>query len=193
MIKVGDNKFELKSVKTWQGCDGYGLSANLYVNGKKVATVLDEGNGGEMRIDWEYVLVKENGTVTGIKRDSEGNRMYKFPEQTQILIDHVSSLGEKKWYEEDDFSVPYDTALFVDDIFNELEKQKIHKKLEKKFTTCILVGVPGAMNYAEYNFKRNITSIPLEILQKYVDKIKAQMKPGEEILNNNLKSLGVTV
>lgn len=43
---------ELKAVKTFLGSDGYGLNANLYLNGKKVAFVLDEGNGGELNISF---------------------------------------------------------------------------------------------------------------------------------------------
>lgn len=41
---------ELKAVKTFIGSDGYGLNANLYYKGKKVAFVLDEGNGGELMV-----------------------------------------------------------------------------------------------------------------------------------------------
>jgi hypothetical protein len=41
---------ELKAVKTFLGSDGYGLNANLYLNGKKVAFVLDEGRGGESEV-----------------------------------------------------------------------------------------------------------------------------------------------
>lgn len=43
---------ELKGVKTFMGMEGYGLNANLYLNGKKVAFVLDEGNGGELSISF---------------------------------------------------------------------------------------------------------------------------------------------
>lgn len=41
---------ELKAVKTFLGSDGYGLNANLYFNGKKVAFVLYEGRGGELEV-----------------------------------------------------------------------------------------------------------------------------------------------
>lgn len=41
---------ELKAVKTFIGSDGYGLNANLYYKDKKVAFVLDEGNGGELMV-----------------------------------------------------------------------------------------------------------------------------------------------
>ena len=41
---------ELKAVKTFLGSDGYGLNANLYFNGKKVAFVLYEGKGEELEV-----------------------------------------------------------------------------------------------------------------------------------------------
>lgn len=43
---------QLKAVKTFVGHDGYGLNANLYLNNKKVAFVLDEGCGGELDIQF---------------------------------------------------------------------------------------------------------------------------------------------
>lgn len=42
---------QLKAVKRWEGMEGYGLSANLYIDNKKVGTVLDEGNGGMIFIN----------------------------------------------------------------------------------------------------------------------------------------------
>lgn len=43
-------RLELSGVKTFQGMEGQGLNADLWFDGKKVAFVLDEGCGGEMRI-----------------------------------------------------------------------------------------------------------------------------------------------
>ena len=53
MAKIND--FQLKGVKMFQGRDGYGVNANLYYKGKKVAFVLDEGCGGMLDIDYVYV------------------------------------------------------------------------------------------------------------------------------------------
>ena len=49
-IKLSDHS--LKAVKTFMGREGYGLNANLYRGKKKVATILDDANGGEMDINW---------------------------------------------------------------------------------------------------------------------------------------------
>lgn len=39
--------YTLKNIKQWEGMDGYGLNADLYREGKKVARIHDAGNGGE--------------------------------------------------------------------------------------------------------------------------------------------------
>lgn len=44
--------YTLNGIKTFRGRNGFGLNANLLWEGTKVARILDEGNGGEMRIDW---------------------------------------------------------------------------------------------------------------------------------------------
>lgn len=42
--------FELKGVKVFTARNGYGLSANIYLNNKKIGTAYDAGNGGAMDI-----------------------------------------------------------------------------------------------------------------------------------------------
>ncbi|GEM_PF-2820841 len=50
---ITNSKFTLKGVKTFLGREGYGVNATLYYEGKKVAFLLDSGNGGELSVDWE--------------------------------------------------------------------------------------------------------------------------------------------
>jgi hypothetical protein len=38
--------FELKAIKEFKGDEGYGMNANLYRNGTKVASIIDHGDGG---------------------------------------------------------------------------------------------------------------------------------------------------
>lgn len=45
-------KYSITAIKAFLGRDGHGFSANLLADGKKVATLLDEACGGQMRIDW---------------------------------------------------------------------------------------------------------------------------------------------
>ena len=46
-------KVEVRKVKSFRGREGLGFNAELVVDGKKVAFVIDEGSGGALRFDWE--------------------------------------------------------------------------------------------------------------------------------------------
>jgi hypothetical protein len=48
---VNKVKVEIKGIKYFEGPDGYAFSANVYVNGKRTASIMDEGYGGGLRID----------------------------------------------------------------------------------------------------------------------------------------------
>lgn len=45
--------YEVKSVKTFMGTEGYGYNCNLYRDGKKVAEVVDTADGGSVNFYWE--------------------------------------------------------------------------------------------------------------------------------------------
>ncbi len=44
---------QIKAFKQWPTPDGVGYSCNLYYQGKRCATVNEDGNGGSLRIRWE--------------------------------------------------------------------------------------------------------------------------------------------
>lgn len=44
--------FALRKAKTHEGREGIGLNADIHLNGRKVAHVLDDGNGGCFRYYW---------------------------------------------------------------------------------------------------------------------------------------------
>ncbi len=52
-------RVEVRNVKTFRGMDGLGFNASLYIDGSKVAFVMDEGCGGSMRFEWEPNANKE--------------------------------------------------------------------------------------------------------------------------------------
>ena len=45
-------EFTLTKVKTFIGNEGHGLNAEITMDGKPVAFVLDEANGGMIQVDW---------------------------------------------------------------------------------------------------------------------------------------------
>lgn len=46
------NNYSVKAIKTFRARNGHGYSCNLLKDGKKVAEILEEGRGGELRVDW---------------------------------------------------------------------------------------------------------------------------------------------
>jgi hypothetical protein len=78
--------YSLKGVKTFRGMDGEGLNATLYRGDKKVAFILDEGCGGEMRFDfydqmhgrsaegdlWDAFIAGEKAKCDDTKKDEFG-------------------------------------------------------------------------------------------------------------------------
>ena len=68
---INNSKFSIKSIKTFKGREGYGINANLYYNNKKVAFLLDSGNGGCLDIDWDYVLRRGQYISPTIVKEAE--------------------------------------------------------------------------------------------------------------------------
>ncbi len=45
-------RLAIAAIKSFKGMEGYGLNANLYLDGHKVCEVIDDGNGGGPRFRW---------------------------------------------------------------------------------------------------------------------------------------------
>ena len=54
---INDKKLTLKNIQSFEGRQGIGISANIYFEGKQCGTFLDEANGGEYYIDWNYECI----------------------------------------------------------------------------------------------------------------------------------------
>ena len=172
-------KIELKNIKTFRGMEGFGLNADIFINGVKCIFVMDAGDGGEIRYE-------EN--IYG--KDSE-----KVALNIKLLDDYIASLPAKtSTFGDKTLTIPYDRDILVDELFNEIEKQKGNKKMQKLFNTGIVFGIPDANSYKYMDFKHPLSKIAKGTIQVYVDKIKLQhCKNGVAILNTNLKELGITV
>jgi hypothetical protein len=166
-------KITLKNVKTFQGREGSGLNADIYLDGVKIAHVHDQGNGGEYFYDV-------------FDRDK-----YKaLTDHLATLPDHIYPASEGS----ESFSVKMDLGILVDQAFEEFQKEKFKKGMEKKMVNNIVLGVPGADTYACVKLKFKAAQYPKEQLQKIVDSVKEKHLMGrEQILNTNLEYLGVKI
>jgi len=58
-IKLED--YSVKKVIEFEGMDGSGYNATLYRGSKKIAFIIDEGNGGELIVMGRGVSISRNG------------------------------------------------------------------------------------------------------------------------------------
>ncbi len=175
ILHMKNPKIELKKVKTFRGHDGVGLDCDLHVDGKKVCHVFDSAHGGENEYH-EY-----------------GNTPEEVKSNRQILLDlneYAKTLPPNKF--PDDLGgkeYPQDLGDIINTLLMDIE-------IKKKFNTHIVVGVPGGDSVREISYGKPVIKLKLfqvSDLQFRVNTIKTQLKEGEQILNTNLQSLGITV
>ena len=96
--------YEIKNLKTFNGREGKGYNANLFRDGKKVAELIDSGDGGEAVVR-EVVF----GEVKRIEQEISGK-----------FID----LGE----EFQNMKVPMDVSSYLSQLVEEFEMKKLCRK-----------------------------------------------------------------
>ena len=176
-MKITKPTIELKKVKTFLGREGYGLNADVYINGVKAAFVRDDASGGEIDFD-----IFDNAAF-------------------KVLTDYAASLpavpidfGDGPISRDGKvLTTQPDAAQLVDEAYNEYEKAKFVKGLGKKMMFAIMIGVPGANSYREVKFKIPLAAIDKARLQGYVNEYKTKLKKDEVFLNTNFAELGITI
>jgi len=139
--------------------------ADLYINGKKVGYVKNDGRGG----------------CTDYYGDSP---------ESNVLIREAEAYCKtlpKVRVEEYDFEFQPTLESMIDEEFEKYLKTKADKKMEKLFLTAIVVGKPNGNSYRYINFKQPLSAIPMSKLVFYVAKIVSECKDKEVLLNTNLK------
>jgi hypothetical protein len=146
------------------------FAGDLYINGKKVGTCRNSGQGGptdyrgDTNSDCELIAKAEKycKTLPKVK--------FKDMEWEQTL------------------------EGVIDDIVTEFLVAKEAKKKLKMYEKAICFGVPNGYSYRTIHWKgRTLAQIDKINLQRTVNDIKAKLGKDEVILNNNLKALGITV
>jgi len=164
----------------FRGHDGIGLDCDLYVDGAKVAHVFDSANGGEI----EYEPYGKN------MEEMKANRAV-----IATLEKYAKSLPDRPSIFEGEMSSQSLDTL-INDILMEMEKEKEVKKLEKKFATHIIsynkeTGASRMITYGKPAVA--LSRIPLDKLQQSYNKLKAEQPAGNEIINTNLRALGIII
>ena len=174
-------KVEVKNIKFHQGHDGmYGLNADIYIKGVKCMHVYDDAWGGDyMYTDYAYESKNSEKIETLIK---------EFEDYIKTLPpEKINIGGEIK-------EIPMTKDMLVNDLIEEYKKKKEKRRMKKYMMFSIVFGKPNASSYQVLKFKKPLADIPQAILQQQVDKVKREYcTNGIEILNTNLKELGITL
>lgn len=171
-------KIDFKNVKTFQGMEGVGINADLYINGVKCYFIYDSGDGGELNFQ---DIIK--GDITKI----QFNKM--------LLDEYIKSLPKKKWNigGKEKF-YPVTLEDYINDKIVEWDEQKrkkaFKKKTQKLFNTCIVFGVPDSGTYQYLNYKKPLSSFPKPFLENQIENVQKKYCNGDvQILNTNLQQL----
>jgi len=161
----------LKNVRTFEGHDGLGLNADVWIDGIKCMHLYDGAYGGE----YEYT----NFTYDNPKAKEVKANIAK-------LEDYIKSLPAEEWdFHGKKMSIEPNMDTFLNNIFEAMQ-------LEKKMKNAILVGIPNGTSYQRISWKgKALSAVPLGALQMTVNSLKKKLKTGEVILNTNLEALGV--
>jgi hypothetical protein len=172
---MNEPKIDFKKVKTFRGMEGYGINADVYINGVKCLFIMDSGDGGEINIE-ENIVGNSELVSNNIK----------------LLNDYIAQLPKKKW--NIGGKIKYENVTLEDYLNDKIaewaeekEKKAIEVKKQKLFSTCIVIGVPNAKTYQFINFKRPLDKLPEMWLKLQIDNVqKKYCTNGIEILNTNL-------
>jgi len=140
--------------------------ADLYINGKKVGYVKNDGRGG----------------CTDYHGDSkESNVLIREAEE------YCKTLPKVK-VEKHNFEYQPTLESMIDDQFENYLKAKEEKKVQKLFQTALVFGKPNGSSYKYMKFKVPLSTIPMTKLVFYVAKlVNENCHDGVVLLNTNFK------
>lgn len=166
-------KLKFTNIKHFEGMDGIGLNADVYINGTKCLKMIDDGNGGELML----------------RKQAEHSETIN--KKIQELNDYVETLSPKKF---STFELPMTVEMYLDDMLIHQLEQKEQKRFEKMQETAILFGKPKGKRM-KLQFNIPLKRVPASTLQKHIDGvIENYCKPKNyQILNTNLDGFNIKV
>jgi len=168
-------KIELKNLKINQAFseETTCFMADVFVNGKKVAHARNDGRGGCT----DYYPYEGQRELLNLAEDF----CKRLPKEK---VDFGGTIHE--------FAQSLESV--IDNLLFEKEKEKEQKKIEKLCENNIVWGKPNGMSYKMLSFKGKIKFADVKktiqgqkALERLVDRVKGELKEGEEIFNKNLE------
>jgi len=156
--------YSVGNIKTFKGMEGAGFNAVLYRDGKKVAFVIDSGNGGECDFQWkdlESPKVDINITI-----DDGKPHTFKGTPEEKILYEYLETLPREpsEYFPEGHKTDP---DIFVEKLLNKFESERwLKRSLRKKYLFQIGDKI-GSEEYQTFKKQPNITR---EWVETYIKK-----------------------
>lgn len=174
-------KVTFKKVQYFRSMEGYGVNADVYINGQLCLFAHDDGNGGMMDFqsyEHEVKSNKEKEKIKNLIKELE-NYIDSLPD---VEIGDLKFKPDMEWYIDE----------LLDNLQQEKEKAKHKTKMKKFFVDSIVFGIPDDSKYYRIKYKKSLKEISTIILQSEVNEIKRKhLKEGMTIFNTNLEELGI--
>ena len=145
MAKI--KNFQMKNIKNILGREGYGCSASLYLDGKRIGAYVDYGDGGEESIDYISPKMEEKMMkfiINYAKEHPDKFMIDLYKERPKQFKEECERFKKYHPYiSDEDITIETMSAnsivYIVDDFLQLYEKEKIFKKYLKKGYRAISV------------------------------------------------------
>jgi len=117
-----DNAFGIKSLKKWNAMEGQGYSFTLTHNGKLVAEVLQDGNGGATRVNW--VGLRWDGSMIPNQSPADTKKA-GLAQAAKTAFDAIVRAAPT--FESGGMTLTVDADLLLEALLEHLEMQKLCK------------------------------------------------------------------
>jgi len=180
---------EFKKIKTFQGMEGEGMNADVYVNGVKTFFMRNSGDGGCTDID---------------RYDNRMNPSIAIESNVQLVDAWIKTIPDEVYpltndsFGRKELRIVADLESYLDSKYNDYMTAKDLKKFEDKkiklMETSFIVGVPNANMYNSFSIKKPLSHMSVPWLQMQYNAIKKKHCKGNvQILNTNLQALGINL
>jgi len=165
-------KITIKKLKTMRGMDWPAVDCDVCIAGKTIAIAHDDGSGGGLYIE-----------ATGTDHD---NYIHN-----RELLDKAEAFIKKTE------NMPLDE--YIDNMIDASISAKNAKKTEREYQKGICVGTPEHFHVTGWKGVKSLKVFAEDersklVLQKAINDVKKNLKPGEKILNATLlKEIGLKV
>ena len=164
------------------------FEANVWVNGRKIGTAMNSGDGGASRFDLDY---PPSDTIKELYRDAKDyceqlpDRIIKVPAQFKVPGNEIKAKMDFIEY----------IDMLVDEAWEKEEENRINRFVSKAQVGSILFGdVDGSIFEIKLGTQKHRIKIEdllnsdkgKEALKNKVSEVKSKLKQGQKILNTNI-------